>query len=185
MLAAAQDPRSAHLERALARLAAGDSDAFNEVVAATADRMYRLAARLTGDPHEAEDVLQEGYARAYDAVRTGHFDGRASVQTWLYRIITNSALDSIRSRRRRDRAPAPATEERHDGVRQMDSTVALRELAQWMDELPTEQRAVLVLKELEGLTSARVAEVLGISEGAVEQRLVRARVTLRERSERD
>lgn len=185
MLALAQESESSRLAQALARFSAGEAAAFEEIVFATTDRLYRLAARLTGDAHEAEDALQEGFIRAYDAVRTGRFDGRSSVETWLYRIIANAALDSVRARKRRERATPDAPAPRDDGARKMDASVALTEMAEWLEELPAEQRAALVLKELEGLSAARVAEVLGISEGAVEQRLVRARATLRERSERD
>jgi RNA polymerase sigma-70 factor (ECF subfamily) len=70
-------------------------------------------------------------------------------------------------------------------VREADARLALAQLGRWLDALPASQRAALVLKELEGWTSAETAEILGISEGSVEQRLVRARATLRERIGRD
>jgi RNA polymerase sigma-70 factor, ECF subfamily len=163
-----------------------DPDAFAEVVAATEDRLYRLAARLLGDAIEAEDVLQEAYVRAYDAMVTGAFDRRASVESWLYRIVTNAALDALRSRRRararaaaaaRIEAPPPAPAD------QLEARAALRRLGTLLDALPPDQRAALVLKEIEGLPSKEVARVLGCSEGAVEQRLVRARATLRSKHE--
>jgi RNA polymerase sigma-70 factor (ECF subfamily) len=67
------------------------------------------------------------------------------------------------------------------GLESAEARVALSEIADWLGELPPEQRAALTLTALEGLSATEVAEILGISEGAVEQRLVRARTTLRER----
>src|SRR5438874_13550333 len=91
MLAPAHDSRSRDdAESALARAMRGDAGAFDEIVAKTTPRLYRLAARLCADPHEAEDVLQESYARAFDALRAGRFDARSQLLTWLYRIVTNT-----------------------------------------------------------------------------------------------
>src|SRR5262249_48844085 len=148
---------------------------------ATEQAMFRVAARLLGDYDEASDVLQDAYVRAFEALVSGDFDGRARVSTWLYRVVTNAALDALRARRRR-RAGPPGEgtgEPASRGGAELDARVALRELAVLLDALPDEQRAALVLKELEGLTSAEVASVLGTTEGAIEQRLLRARASLR------
>jgi RNA polymerase sigma-70 factor (ECF subfamily) len=93
----------------------------------------------------------------------------------------NAALDARRKRKRDASEPLDdaAIGERGSTA---EEVVALRELAAWLDELPDDQRTALLLKSVEGMSSAEVAEVLGCSEGAVEQRLVRARATLRERS---
>lgn len=161
----------------------GSASAFGDLVAATTPRLYRLAVRMTGSPEEAEDVLQDSYIRAYEALRSGAFDGTARVESWLYRIVTNTALNALRSRRHR--AEGPLGDDvgviGDDGLT-AQARVALRELAGWLHELPAEQLAAVVLKEIEGLTSAEAAAALGCTEGAVEQRLVRARTTLRARS---
>lgn len=157
---------------------------FRAVVEETAPALFRLAARITGSLEEAEDVLQDSYMKAWDALENGRFEGRAQLRTWLYRIVANGALDALRSRRRRGRLAAAAMEEPTAAGASAEAVRALRELAVWLEELPAEQRTALVLKELEGLTGSEIAEVLGCSEGAVEQRLVRARAALRERSER-
>ena len=168
---------------ALKRVARGDPRAFGEVIQATGTKLFRLAVRLTGSPHDAEDVLQETYLRALGAARSGEYRGRASVQTWLYRIATNVALDWLRSRELEVRSAATTDASEARDARQLAST-ELRELQTELDQLPADQRLALVLKELEGLSSREVAAVLGCSEGAVEQRLVRARATLRARCER-
>jgi RNA polymerase sigma-70 factor, ECF subfamily len=180
----APERRPADLEKALERSAGGDAAAFNAIVAATAPKLFRLATRLMGNLQDAEDVLQDAYIRAYDAARARRFEGRSGVSTWLYRIVTNAALDALRARQRLAAQRGEADEQAQSG-RSVEASAELRELATWLAELPGEQRAALVLKELEGLTSGKIAEILGCSEGAVEQRLVRARATLRERSERE
>ena len=156
---------------------------FAEIVRATAPRLVRLAARLVGDAALAEDLVQEAYLRAYDAMHGGRFDGRSEVATWLYRIVTNVALDWLRRRKRRAN-PAPE-ESSSDGPRLMEARAALRTLGRWLAELPPDQRTALVLKELEGLSTAEIARTLGISEGAAEQLLVRGRAALRERRGRE
>jgi RNA polymerase sigma-70 factor (ECF subfamily) len=155
------------------------------MVVSTAPQMFRLAARLMGNVEDAEDVLQESYLKAHDALAAREFDARASLSTWLYRIVTNTALDALRSRRRRARWVAPGEVDGVGAGGSAEAHAALRELGAWLQELPEGERAAIVLTQLEGLTSAEAARVLGCSEGAVEQRLVRARAALRERSGRD
>ena len=137
---------------------------------------------MLGNVVDAEDVVQEAYVKAYRALMTGEFDGRANVSTWLYRIVTNQAIDAMRSRARRHK-PTDTADEATSDLASAEQKLALAELSDWMDELPPDQRAALVLKAVEGLTSPEIAEVLQCSEGAVEQRLVRARAQLRKRSE--
>ena len=162
---------------------AGDASAFARIVAATSDRLVRLSARILGRLEDAEDTVQESYLRAYRALAAGQFDRQASVRTWLYRIVTNASIDVRRSRRpvvANDTVEleAPAGQGGPGGV---EARLALAELARWLEGLPEEQRVALVLSALEGLTSAEIGQILGCSEGAVEQRLVRARAALRRR----
>ena len=151
--------------------------AFRAIVEATGARLYRLALRMTADAHDARDVLQDAYVRAHRALVDGEFKGDARVETWLYRIVLNAALNHRRSRSRRarlaepERAPSASPEARAD----------VAKLMELVRELPAEQRTALVLKELEGYTSAEIGLLVGCSEGAVEQRLLRARETLRKK----
>lgn len=173
------------LEEAADRVLAGDAAAFQIIVDATSAKLVRLAARMLGSVADGEDVAQEAYVKAYRALAAGEFDRRASVATWLYRITVNTALDA---RRRRARAKTSSLTQGEsdemidpgwDGAASAEARVALRELSSLLEALPEEQHAALVLKALEGLSSAEVGDILGISEGAVEQRLVRARAALR------
>ena len=156
----------------------GDRAAFGAIVRATERAMFRVAARLLGDYDEAGDVLQDAYVRAFEALSSGEFVGRSSVSTWLYRVVTNASLDALRARKRRRVVPIEEASEA-GAPGDAEARIALRELGALLDALPEEQRAALVLKELEGLSTVEVAKVLGTTEGAVEQRLVRARATLR------
>lgn len=158
-------------------------DDFAELVRATSPRLYRLAWRMTGSPSEAEDVLQEAYLRAHLALSDGRFDGRAALATWLYRVTANAALDALRRRRRRGilsevyRLTASEVPERTEASAELTQTAAL------LATLPPEQAAALILTQVEGLSNAEAAGALGCSEGAIEQRLIRARAALRRRAE--
>ncbi len=135
-----------------------------------------------GNQADAEDVVQEAYVKAYRALTAGEFDRRSSTSTWLYRIVVNGSIDAKRSRtRKRETSDDVLTETSWGGAANAEARVALTELDEWLGELPPDQRAALVLQTMEGLNNTEIAQVLGVSEGAVEQRLVRARSALRQR----
>ena len=165
------------LQDAVRRVALGDAQAFRAIVEATAPRLHRLALRMTADEDAARDVVQEAYVSAHCAMASGKWKGESKVETWLYRIVVNTALNDRRSRTRRERLahPFPAPPTSPETSAEVTRVMAL------VRELPPDQRTALVLKELEGHTSAEIGALLGCSEGAVEQRLVRARETLRNR----
>ncbi len=168
-----------NLEDAARRVARGEVSAFQEIVDATSAKLVRLSARMLGNVADAEDVVQDAYVKAYRALVDGQFDGRSRVATWLYRVVVNTTIDAKRKRKRT--ATDELVDPGWDGAASADATVALRELADWLGQLPEEQQTALVLKVVEGMSSAEIAEIMDCSEGAVEQRLVRARTTLRQR----
>jgi RNA polymerase sigma-70 factor (ECF subfamily) len=182
-------PSPTDLDEAVRRVAAGDRAAFDQVVTLATPRLYRLAARILGDEQEAQDVLQEAMIRAFDAMTAGTYEGRSGAFTWLYRVVTNAALDAMRSRKRRAARFDPDESSDHEELvataEVIAARAALRELGELLKELPPEQRTAIVLKEVEGLSTAEIAEAMGSSIGAVEQRLVRARATLRSRWSRE
>ena len=175
----------ATLENAALRVQQGDIQAFGDIVRQTSAQLVRVAARVIGDLAEAEDVVQESYINAYQALSQGQFDARAQLLTWLRRIVTNRAIDAIRSRRRRPSLDDSKIEAGGEGAVYAESRMALIEMQDWMNALVPEQRAALVLSVLEGLSNAEIAQIMDSSEGAVEQRLVRARVALRQRIQKD
>lgn len=171
------------LEKAVDRVLSGDRSAFQQIVDATNQKLVRLGARIMGNQADAEDVVQEAYVKAYRALTAGEFDRRSSTNTWLYRIVVNGAIDAKRGRKRRAEASDEQVDPGWDGAARAEARVALSELDDWLAALPADQRAALVLQSMEGLNNAEIAQIMGVSEGAVEQRLVRARATLRQKRE--
>lgn len=176
-------PALNNLDEAVERVLRGDSTAFEHIVHATSEQLVRLSARIVGSVEEAEDVVQEAYLKAYGSLMAGRFDRRSSVKTWLYRIVTNASIDARRSLARRAGLRGAMADEPILTEGAPEARVALRELADWLDILPDEQRAALVLSALEGMTAPEIAAICGCTEGAIEQRLLRARATLRRRRE--
>ena len=164
-----------------ARVAGGDVAAFRPIVDHTRAPLYRLAARLVGNLADAEDVLQDAYASAFRALLAGQYDGRSKVETWLYRIVANACVDLLR--KRREKQTDDTHEPRFDGLVHAEARVALRELDKLLESLHPLDRAALVLVAVEGLSAKDAAEALGATEGAIEQRLVRARAALRMKTE--
>jgi len=169
------------MEEAVEELLRGDMAAFQRIVDATSARFVRLGARMLGSVADAEDVVQEAYVKAYRSLVNGQFDRRSKIETWLYRIVVNTAIDA-----KRKKVPTPTEDDTlvnlgWDGRASAEARLALKELSDWLGELPEDQRTALLLKTVEGLSSAEIAEIMDCTEGAVEQRLVRARATLRKR----
>ena len=170
--------------RLVARAQAGDRPAFEELVRIHADHLYAVVLRLCAGPHEAEEVTQEAFLRAWRAI--GHFDGRSQLFTWLYRIGVNEAR---RRAQRRERAPRTVSLEEAPGE-PPDLSAAPEPLAEHRATrsmltralrcLPLDYRAPLVLRDIEGLSTAQTAEILGISEAALKSRLHRARTIIRD-----
>ena len=173
------------LEKAVDRVLSGDRSAFQQIVDATSQKLVRLGARIMGNQADAEDVVQEAYVKAYRALTAGDFDRRSSTNTWLYRIVVNGAIDAKRSRKRRGEASDEQVDLGWDGAAFAEARLALSELDDWLQALPADQRAALVLQTMEGLNNTEIAQVMGVSEGAVEQRLVRARAALRQKREQE
>lgn len=164
------------------RVKKGDAVAFRQIVDLTRTSLYRLAARLLGDMADAEDALQDAYVNAYRSLVDGRYDGRAKVETWLYRIVTNTCIDQLRKRKTRKDEPEER-EGRFDGLVTAEARVALRELDEMLATLSAQDRAAIVLVHVEGLTVKEAAEALGATEGAMEQRLLRARSALRKKGQ--
>jgi len=167
------------------RVTKGDVAAFRQIVDHTRAGLYRLAARLLGDVADAEDALQDAYVSAYRSLCDGRYDGRSKLETWLYRIVTNTCIDQLRKRKSRKDEPDEEQEGRFDGLVTAEARVALRELDEMLAELSAQDRAAIVLVHVEGLTVKEAAETLGTTEGAMEQRLLRARATLRKKEKQE
>ncbi len=172
-------------EEVVERVLAGEIEIFEILMRRYNQRLYRVARAILADDGEAEDVMQDAYVRAYSHL--GQFAGRARFSTWLTRIAVHEALARARRGRRlvqiEDLSPRkedsmPSTERGPEQQAIQRNLQALLETA--VDALPESFRAVLVLREVEGLSTAETADSLGISEALVKTRLHRARAALRQ-----
>lgn len=167
----------------------GDPEAFARLVRLHEAMVVNLAARLLGEVEEARDVAQEVFLQVYRML--GRFEGRSSLKTWIYRIAVNQCHNRRRfwQRRRRDREGplderllAPSLPSGSRAASPFDEAVRAeraRGVQAALLRLPFEHRAVLVLREISGLSCAEVAAALGIPEGTVKSRLSRAREAMR------
>ncbi|WP_295657131.1 RNA polymerase sigma factor SigM [uncultured Nocardioides sp.] len=167
----------------------GDTDAFGTLFARHRDRLWAVALRTMGNPEDAADGLQDGLVAAYR--RAGSFRGEAAVTTWLHRVVVNACLDRLRSQKVRAAQPLPDDVDEHAARGSLvtatgepdpaDVAVADERRAAVLTALATlapEQRAALVLVDMEGYSVAEAAEMLGCAEGTVKSRCSRGRARL-------
>ena len=172
--------RRAEDDRLVARLRAGDPDAFEALYRRHASTIFGLALRMLQNRSDAEDLLQEIFLQAHD--KLGSFEGRSAFGTWLYRLGVNRCLDHLRSRSAKEQARtdpltlAPAFPERRlpGGTRSL-------ELERAIGELPPSSRAAFLLHDVEGYEHKEVGEMLGIAVGTSKSLVHRARMKLRTR----
>ncbi len=169
----------------LLALRGGDEVALDELIGRKTGPLVQMVYRMVGDLEEARDVVQVTFLRIWE--HRDRFDERWSPNTWIYRIASNLAIDHLRSRRSREKSAEPvrhhlvrAAEARSEGsltgLRQSEVMAIFRELAA---ELSEKQRAVFLLREVEGLSSPEVARVLDCRESTVRNHLFNARKVLR------
>ncbi|MEV1006235.1 RNA polymerase sigma factor SigM [Streptomyces sp. NPDC049881] len=178
-----RDPALDSDEELLARHTQGDPEAFGEIVRRHRDRLWAVALRTLGDREEAADAVQDALVSAYRAAHT--FRGQAAVTTWLHRITVNACLDRIRKASSRRTSPLPEPErlenllEPHESAEAPAERGDLREqLQQALAELPVEQRAALVLVDMQGYSVAEAADILEAPVGTVKSRCARGRARL-------
>jgi RNA polymerase sigma-70 factor (ECF subfamily) len=175
------------------RCAAGDEFACAELVAEHERMVYQLALNLLGDREDALDVSQEVFLRVFRMLH--RFRGQSSLRTWIFRIVVNQARNRQRWWQRRhvrqqvsldlhieQHGELPA---RHDAVTAPDRALDRKQLAahlrRALESLPFDQRTVIVLREVDGLSYDEIAFSLGVTLGTVKARLTRARQALRAR----
>jgi len=172
----------------LAAHVAGDPDAFGQLFARHRDRLWAVALRTMGNPEDAADGLQDGLIAAYR--RAGSFRGEAQVTTWLHRVMVNACLDRLRAMRvrRADALPddledrpdrgSVLTSDPRDPAGEVVADEQRRRVLEALAQLPVEQRAALVLVDMEGYSVAEVAEMLDCAAGTVKSRCSRGRSRL-------
>ena len=176
----------------LARMQAGDDDAFEACVRAYSGQLLAVARRILSHEEDARDAVQDAFLSAFKGI--GRFDGLSRISTWLHRIVVNAALSRLRARQRR---PEMSIEDLlphfAEGEHQIDppapwkaTSVAIlqqqeaREMVRGcINRLPETYRIVLVLRDIEGLSTEETAQLLETTLGVVKTRLHRARQALR------
>ena len=189
-----EDPREALASNVVAqrrdlilleRARAGDLDAFNDLVVCYQDQLFALVARLVPDRDQAHDAVQEAFFSAYRNLRG--FRG-GSVRSWLSRIAINAAMDLQRFRGRRPAQPYPELEDEAwqppagaaadpVGITLAAERTAALESA--FGKITPDQRASIVLFDVQGYDYAEIAEMTGVSLGTVKSRIHRGRLALR------
>jgi RNA polymerase sigma-70 factor (ECF subfamily) len=173
---------------AVASARAGDKEAFRLLVERHSHALFRLAYRMTGNEHDAEDVVQEALVKAYRSL--DQFEDRASVGSWLYRITSNCAFDLLRSKQRRGRLITPA-EPGDDGPLEAPSTIpgpdrlaASSEIRRRLDvalaRMSARERSAFVLRHFEGLSLNEIGASLDMDVNATKQSILRAVRKVRE-----
>lgn len=165
----------------------GNVNDFEKLVTAYEKNVYNIALRMVGDPDDAADMTQETFIKAYRAL--SGFRGDSKFSSWLYRIASNVCLDFLRSRSRHpqvslstvdedDRATFELPDMRQNPEEQLMKKLGMEAVRRGLEQLPEQQRQILVLRELGGLSYAELAQTLGLEEGTVKSRIFRARKRL-------
>ena len=169
----------------------GDPDAFRVLVERHSRRLFRLAYRMTGNEHDAEEVVQDAFLRAYR--RLDQFESRAHFGTWLYRICANCALDQMRKQRGESLRVEPPVPEESEAADPLDTApspdpgperLALSgematQVRAAMDSLSAMERMAFVLRHVEGHSIEEIAQSLGLNLGATKNSIFRAVQKLR------
>ncbi|HYP44011.1 MAG TPA: RNA polymerase sigma factor SigM [Propionibacteriaceae bacterium] len=158
----------------------GDPNAFAELVTRHQDRLWAIALRTMRNPEDAADALQDAYISAFR--RADSFRGEALVTTWLHRVVVNACLDRIRAGKLRAVEPLP--DERHRPERgpapedPLEQQEERRSIAEALGHLNPDQRAALVLVDMEGYSVEEAARLLGCAPGTIKSRCARGRAKL-------
>ena len=165
---------------AVAQARAGDSEAFRLLVERYSRALFRLAYRMTGNEHDAEDVVQEAFLKAYRSL--DRFEERSQVRSWLYRIAANCAFDVLRARQRResrldsvdsDESPELPADEPGPERLALGSDVRRRVDAA-LERMSPRERAAFVLRHFEGRSLKEIGHALDLDPNAVKQSVCRA-----------
>ena len=157
--------------------------------------VYNLALHYLHNAEDAEEVTQDVFLKVYKSL--SKFEGRSSAKTWIYRITINQCLDRLKAQKRKkrfgflqsigageDEVDLPTPQFDHPGV-QLEQQEAVAHIMQQIHALPENQKTALILKSIEGLPVAEIADIMGLSRKAVESLLARARKNLEKKLGKD
>lgn len=162
----------------IARAKAGDLDSFEEIMVLHQQRVFRTALRILGNQEDAQDAAQEVFLRLYKYLNK--FDETRELAPWLYRMTVNACRDLMRKRTHTEDLPETLAAPVSDAGSSIDLTTERRWMAAALKALPEKERAAVVLRDIEGLTTSQVAEILGSTEQTVRSQICRARIKIKE-----
>jgi RNA polymerase sigma-70 factor (ECF subfamily) len=167
-------------EDLLARVVAGDHQAFTDVMQAHEDRVFSVCLRLMGDRERALDATQETFVTVFR--KAAQFQGRSALGTWIYRIAVNRCYDELRKAKRDRSDPLPEHLDPADpGAAEAVEAAGLRpELRRALMSLPPDFRAAVILSDIDGFSVSESASILGVPAGTVKSRVFRGRRMLAE-----
>ncbi len=164
----------------------GDKVAFEKLLIDNQKKVYNIALRMVGNPEDALDMSQEAFLKAYMSI--SGFRGESRFSVWLYRLTTNVCLDFLRRESKRSHASLtyPEDEDREFEIpdrrfspqNEVERSELHEALKRGLDQLPDDFRAILVLREIGGLSYCEIGETLSLEEGTVKSRIFRARKKL-------
>ena len=172
----------------IGRVLDGDAAAFETLVLANQRKVYTLCLRMTGNPEDAEDLAQEAFIKAYQNLE--NFKGESGFGAWLYRLTSNVCIDYLRREKRREKSSLTYLDEAGamlefdvpDDRLRPDVAVERRQVQEGirrgLDRLSPEHRAILILREMNGLSYEEIGVALDLSAGTVKSRIARARSAL-------
>ncbi|MCL7749665.1 RNA polymerase sigma factor SigW [Halalkalibacter alkaliphilus] len=179
------------VKRLIREVRKGDQQAFAEIVELYKDKVYQVAYRMVGNVHEAQDVAQEAFLRAYTNI--DRFDVNRKFSTWLFRIATNVAIDRLRKKKpdfylqdevKGSEGLTFESQLAADEERPEDQVVTI-EMQEWVqheiNQLPPKYRTAIILKYMEDLSISEISDILDIPQSTVKTRVHRGREALRKR----
>ncbi|HUL43419.1 MAG TPA: sigma-70 family RNA polymerase sigma factor [Bacteroidota bacterium] len=162
-------------QQLILRVKEGSHEAFRILVERYMKHAYNVAYGFVSDHDDAEDIAQESFVRAYQSI--GSFRGEAGFGTWLYRIVTNLSLNRVRQKKQIAAREVHDAEEsllkRGDGLELHEVSELKMHIERTLHELPTLQRAAVILRHINGLSTKQVSSILQCSEGTVKTHLYR------------
>ena len=169
------------------KVQAGDTSSFETLVLENQTKVYNLALRTVGNEDDAFDMSQEAFIKAYNSI--GSFRGDSRFSVWLYRLTVNVCLDFLRSEGRRahgsltyledeDEKELEISDERFSPEAMVEKNELRRAVNRGLLQLPPNYRAILLLREIEGLSYEEIGEALSLEAGTVKSRIFRARKKL-------
>lgn len=169
----------------------GDSRAFGILIENYERLVYNVVYRMLPNHEDVKDVSQEVFLKAYKYL--GKFDGKASFSTWIYRIAVNTSIDELRKRKGHETISIDKETDTNEGIlkkeyadhsagveEQVIAKESMAQIKQAMENLSTEHRVIITLRDLEGLSYAEISEITETSLGTVKSRLARARKALKD-----